>query len=166
MTDSWGVANYFVTTPTSTTYDYILATGGTTTPYMPTTGKMWGYTYTQDASANVTYNGVTQGTGSVTAYINNGAYGNHWDVGNRFTSGSMTAPDGTTINPNIINNCFGYFAETEQNHHFGKCGGTSGSDTSFGTASCDAGATPSSTAGLVPHSFNGGDGRVLQWFML
>jgi hypothetical protein len=93
-------------------------------------------------------------------------YCTHWDWSN---TGSTTQFEvipnrnaGTggnnTIAMNQIDNSFGWFDQTQANHHFGKCGGTEASDYSFSTKTC-AGSS------LVPHSFNNGEGRYLQWFV-
>jgi hypothetical protein len=70
-----------------------------------------------------------------------------------------------TIAMRNINDAFGQFDGTgtngtssaQQNHHFGKCGST-GDDYSFATGFC-------ASTSLYPHSFNGGQGRYLQWWI-
>lgn len=160
MQDAWGLNNYFSSKPSTAAFDYF--SGGTsstcTETQVPTTGKLFGYTYTNGlTTATGTYNGTT--TGNVCPYTTDTTYGAHWDAGGRM-NGTFLSPDGVTnINSNIHNNLFGYFGETQANHHFGKCGGTSASDTSFATTTTCTGSS------LVPHSFNGGEGRYLQWFV-
>jgi hypothetical protein len=55
---------------------------------------------------------------------------------------------------------FGNFSSTMPNHHFGKCvnGFGVGDDFSFEIRTC-------LPANLVPHSFNNGEGRYLQWYV-
>ena len=151
--DTWGNNNYFNVKPSSVAYDYISSGGNSTCTgsSVPTTGKLFGYTYNGTTNTQQ-YNGVN--AGNVCPYINNGGYGSHWDAGNRM-NGIITAPDGTSINANQYNNLFGFFGETEVNHHFGKC---TADDNSFSTVSCGSG-------NLVPHSLNSGQGRYLQWWV-
>lgn len=87
-------------------------------------------------------------------------YGNHFDAGQRIASNPTNytvIPGGKTFNSFYFNDLFGFFGETEINHHFGKCGAGS-DDFAFTTTNC-------SNSQLVPHSFNSGEGRVLQWFV-
>ncbi|THV60474.1 MULTISPECIES: fibrinogen-like YCDxxxxGGGW domain-containing protein [Chryseobacterium] len=151
MNDSWGNGNFFNAKPT-TGYDYIANVASTCEhPIVPTTGKIFGYVY--DARTNnATYNNVAT-AGRVCPYINSG-YTSHWDAGGRI-AGTITAPDGTSINASSFNNLFGFFGEVEGNHLFGKC---TTDDNSFATQTC-------SYTSLRPHSFNSGEGRYLQWFV-
>ncbi len=80
-----------------------------------------------------------------------------------------------TIELRYINNVFGWFSnpgEWQQNHHFGKCAGSG--DYDFSTSDCSKNlGTPGGTlfpdskgaTNMVPHSFNNGEGRYLQWFV-
>ncbi|MFZ4928127.1 hypothetical protein [Chryseobacterium sp. Mn2064] len=151
--DIWSNSNYFNAKPRSSSYDYISSVGVSTCTgsNVPTTGKLFGYIYNGTTNTQQ-YNGVN--SGNVCPYINNGGYGSHWDAGNRM-NGLITAPDGTSINANQYNNLFGFFGETEVNHHFGKC---TADDNSFATVRCSSG-------NLTPHSFNSGQGRYLQWWV-
>lgn len=160
INDTWAQANYFEFNPT-TGYDPII--GGNSTcyeSYIPTKGKLFGYEYRTDGN-NVYYNNIAGG--DICPYMQASGYGLHWDAGNRL-NGTMLAPDGVTnINANIHNNLFGYFGETQANHHFGKCTSSTatsgtGDDYNFTTASCAYGY-------LKPHSFNNGEGRYIQYWV-
>ena len=160
VNDAWAQNNYFEWKPTSG-YDPIA--GGASTCYeslVPTTGKLFGYEYRTDGN-NVYYNNISGG--DVCPYMQASGFGLHWDAGGRLR-GTILAPDGiTTINANIHNNLFGYFGETQANHHFGKCTSSTnaagtGDDYSFSTASCGYGY-------LKPHSFNSGEGRYIQYWV-
>ncbi len=152
MNDSWANNNYFNSKPTAG-YDYIVNDASTCShALVPTTGKIFGYIY-NGQTANATYNGVATAVNGICPYINTG-YSSHWDAGGRM-NGSITAPDGTTISATTFNNMFGFFGETQVNHHFGKC---TTDDNSFSTVTCGVSL-------LRPHSFNSGEGRYTQWFV-
>jgi len=157
MNDTWGVNNFFRIKPTSG-YDYIISNSSTCDESnVPTSGKLFGRSY--DATSNtVVYNGVNT-SGDICPYIGTG-YGNHFDAGQRFANNPTNytvIPGGQTFNAYYFNDLFGFFGETEINHHFGKCDAGS-DDFAFTTTNC-------SSNQLVPHSFNSGEGRVLQWFV-
>lgn len=157
MSDTWGVNNYFRIKPTSG-YDYIANNASTCAESLiPAVGKLFGRDY--NGSTNTpTYNGVAV-NGDICPYVGTG-YGNHFDAGQRIASNPTNytvIPGGQTFNAYYFNDLFGFFGETEINHHFGKCGAGS-DDFAFTTTNC-------SSSQLVPHSFNSGEGRVLQWFV-
>jgi hypothetical protein len=157
MSDNWGVNNFFRIKPTSG-YDYIANSNSTCAESnVPAVGKLFGRAY--NGSTNTpTYNGVNV-NGDICPYVGTG-YGNHFDAGLRIANNPTNytvIPGGQTFNANSFNDLFGFFGETEINHHFGKCGAGS-DDFLFTPNSC-------SSSQLVPHSFNSGEGRVLQWFV-
>lgn len=159
MNDAWGVNNFFRIKPTSG-YDYIANSNSTCVESnVPAVGKLFGYAY--NGSTNTpTYNGVAV-NGDICPYVGTG-FGNHFDAGQRIASNPTNytvIPGGQTFNANYFNDLFGAFnsGENQINHQFGKC--LAGSDDyAFTTMFCTG-------SQLVPHSFNSGEGRVLQWFV-
>lgn len=164
MVDAWGLANYFRVNPRLAAYDYISATLDYTCVQsdIPTDGRLYNIAYNGTANTAM-YNGVPTTAGSICPYSASiaGGFGNHWDAGYRIQVGNVTMPDGTIINTTglpgayLFNNLFGFFGEEQGNHHFGKC---PGDDYSFSTYHCPG-------TQLVPHSFNSGEGRYLQWWV-
>lgn len=168
MNDAWGNQNYFSFYVTSGNYDPI--DGNTTTSnnytYFPLTGKIFGFDYSATTNSNPTsFNGGSGGSRG--NFYRSNTYGTHWNIGSNIPTQTLTQSMPTdetgstttnvSLNPGVLNNAFGFHGETEVNHHFGKCA-QAGDDFSFSTNSCAATAR-------YPHSFNGGQGRVLQWWV-
>jgi hypothetical protein len=65
-----------------------------------------------------------------------------------------------TMVMSVLDYTFGNFNATMPNHHFGRCitGPGIDGDICFTVQTC-------SPSNLIPHSFNGGEGRILQWFV-
>lgn len=169
VNDQWGKENYFIVKPKSATYDYIASSRGNNYEWtgrnVTTEGKLFNQDYNQTANSNtVVYGGSTYSRNIAALYYGRTPYGNHWDMGARITgrpSSTITRQDGgpmtVTVPANRFNNIFGAISETDVNHHIGKCGQGS-DDYSFGTENCSPG-------NKYPHSFNGGEGRVVQWWV-
>jgi hypothetical protein len=163
MNDEWALNNYGIISPRNNADNPMNMTASQAN--VPTTGKIYGKHWEVRPTGG-SYGGweeVTNGERIILLY--NGAYATHWDWAN---AGSGTlfevypnrGGDNNEMRMNGINNGFGWFGETESNHHFGKCNNGAGAndDYSFVTKTC-------ASANLVPHSFNGGQGRYLQWFI-
>ncbi|MGM5630143.1 fibrinogen-like YCDxxxxGGGW domain-containing protein [Apibacter raozihei] len=161
MEDAWAKQNYLIFSPTSDRSSPITSTT-TYYYYYPISGKIFNQdmliTHNPDSR---TYAGATLGDAAFYAG-GSASYPDHININNNVTANNnaFVSPDGTnTLLPSNLDNTFGYFGQTQVNHHFGKCGGSSGDETSFATATCTA-------TGLYPHTnFNGGEGRILQWFV-
>jgi hypothetical protein len=164
MNDEWGMNNYGIIHPRTLTDNPIYTRFGSR-PNIPTDGKVFGKRWEVRTSGSG-YGGwdeVTNAARTILMY-NSTSYCTHWDWSN---DGSATpfevVPNrggaDNTIAMNNFNNMFGWFGETQVNHHFGKCGGAAGDEFSFATKYCAYG-------NLYPHtSINGGEGRYLQWFV-
>lgn len=181
MNDAWGNDNYVVSNPVDKTYDFINTSQatwvfpGTSIPYQ---GEIFGKPYNGTVNP-AQYNGVAIPGYSSSPYFGNTVYGEHWDTGARVPSANISVDfpmfEGGTItrtfNPNGFNNLFGFFGEIELNHLWGKCVNSAqtpvaGNDYDFTIPTCYGNVGLGSGLNhLVPHSFNGGEGRVLQWFV-
>ncbi|MCL1934737.1 MAG: hypothetical protein FWF53_13105 [Candidatus Azobacteroides sp.] len=162
MNDEWGLNNYAIISPRTVAENPLRTNFADNRSYVPTTGMIYGKRW-QVSGSGANYGGWDEVTGSrgILLYNSNG-YCTHWDWGNLGSSAlfDVTPNRGGASNQisiNNINNSFGWFGETQPNHHFGKCGAT-GDDYSFSTRTCGNG-------DLYPHSFNNGQGRYLQWFV-
>jgi len=194
INDAWGEDNYFQSQPASKTYDF-LSTTSTGALYtwngsdIAVTGKYFGITYVQNtANTTVAYGSYTN-TGLCNAtYYATPSYGNHFDVNYRIAVSTATkftallpkhdAPEDREsyqFNPVDINNLFGYQAEDDINHHWGKCGAAS-DDYDFYPALSTTGGSSMRRCGAtyrVPHDFNWNanasparyEGRYLQWWV-
>jgi hypothetical protein len=161
MNDEWALNNYGVLSPRTAAENPIESTLGPR--LVPTVGKLWGKNWAQKATGGGAYGGWDEICGNrLAAFYSNTAYPPHWDMGGCATLFQVVPNKGGANNEqqmNANNNMFGWFGETQPNHHFGKCGGAAASDFDFTTKTC-AGSS------LVPHStINGGEGRYLQWFV-
>lgn len=169
VNDAWAQNNFFKAVPSVATMDFIDGTAGGSTCYesqVPTTGKIFGLVY-NGTTNTPTYNGVNV-AGDICPYYTGAGYGTHWDAGFRMASAATAYTvdfpryDNTTIsltfNPGRFNNLFGWHGvgEGEINHHWGKCGSAAADDYAFTTMNCNS---------QYPHSFNGGQGRYLQWWV-
>ena len=154
MNDEWGLNNYAILSPRSIAENPI-ETGNIGPRQSVTVGKLWG----QKASGGGAYGGWDEVCGNkLAALYNNTSYPTHWDMGGCSTLFEVIPNRGAANNQmrfNATNNMFGWFGETQPNHHFGKCGGASASDFDYTTKTC-AGSS------LLPHStINEGEGRYL-----
>jgi hypothetical protein len=171
MNDEWALNNYGIMSPRKASENpmessTITSSSGRT----PSTGKIYGKRWEVKATGGAT---ATGGWDEITgnrrvALYNNSTYSAHWDFGVS-TDGSRTpfevypnrnigTTNSNTISMDEMNNMFGWFGETQPNHHFGKCSSASADDYSFATKHC-------TTTNLYPHSFNNGQGRYVQWFV-
>jgi hypothetical protein len=165
--DEWALNNYGIISPRNQGDNPILSTFGPR-GNVPCSGKLYGKRWEQKASGGGAYGGWDEVSGNrLIALYNNNTYCTHWDMGAsgnttqfqvvpKLTDSSVSTDN--SISTSTWNNMFGWFGETQPNHHFGKCGGTSGDDYKFTTKSC-------ASTTMAPHSFNGGEGRYLQWFV-
>lgn len=159
MSDKWGMANYAIISPLATPNNQNPFTSASAyLYYVPTVGKIFGYDLNITTTTR-TYAGVNLLDAAF--FLNDASYANHFNFGNSTSSVSnLMSPDGVnTFANNNLNNVFGFFGETQVNHHFGKCGGAAGDEFSFAVKTC-------AYTNLYPHtSINSGEGRVLQWFV-
>jgi hypothetical protein len=173
MNDAWALNNYGVVSPRTVAQNPIETTFGALAR-VPATGKIWGKKWEVRTSGGGGYGGLYEdASGQMVshpyiAFYNNTTYTTHWDFG---LAGSSTlfqvVPNkGASNNEariSMMNNAFGWFGETQGNHHFGKCGGASADDYDFTTKTCGSG---TGTLDLKPHNtINGGEGRYMQWFV-
>jgi hypothetical protein len=165
MNNDWAVNNYVIVSPRNNAENPILSQFGGR-GRIPAAGKIYGKRWEVRATGGGGEGGWDEMSGNrgYTTIWSNNDYCTHWDFN---LTGSpalfQVIPNrggaNNEMRMNAIDNSFGWFGETNQaNHHFGKCGGTSADDYSFATKQC-TGST------RVPHSFNGGEGRYLQWFV-
>ena len=169
MYDEWALNNYVILSPTGSAQNPIhskyIAKGR-----VPAEGKIYGKQFGVKVSGGGTSGGYTEfgNHATILLYSHNG-YCTHWDFTNNVSGSSFAViPNrggaNNTISFSNINNAFGWFSETQPNHHFGKCSNSgnatsSADDFTFQTKTCGA-------AALYPHaSINGGEGRILQWFV-
>jgi hypothetical protein len=170
MNDEWGKNNYAELTPASQAVNPISTSSGNAYVYPDSHGSLTGKLYGQDwivSGSTHTVGGYSYGNGAL--YRNDwGNYGTHWNMGGSINNNAPTSNVKVTVVPsfngtqtiklNTIDNVFGYYGDTQSNHHFGKCR-QNGDDYSFiQYASCPSG-------DLYPHSFNNGEGRYCQWFV-
>lgn len=163
MNDEWGLNNYAILTPRSTSENPVERDIISNNRNAPTVGKLWGRNWGVKATTRGwdEYDATT-GTG----LYSNARYPTHWNFTGQSTTNFEVIPKRPGATDNIMrfsyaNNMFGWFGETQPNHHFGKCG-VNGDDYSFTPKTCGSSAT---TTSLRPHSFNNGEGRYLQWFV-
>jgi hypothetical protein len=167
MDDKWALNNYGIISPRNQADNPILSTYDGR-GHVPATGKLFGKRWEVITTSNGNYGGWDEVSGNryITLY-NNDTYCTHWNWSNLGSNTQFQVVPNLTnsdiANDNSIamsnmNNIFGWFGETQPNHHFGKCGGVSGDDYKFTTKTCLG-------SGMVPHSLNSGEGRYLQWFV-
>ena len=165
MNDEWALNNYGIISPRSKNENPIETNFSDYRIRVPAEGKIFGKQWRVMAAGGGGAGGwdeVTGDRGAMELYSSTG-YCTHWNFSNAGSSTQFeVVPDYGRTNNTIafsqIDNSFGWFGETQANHHFGKCDGTAGDNYSFTTKSC-AGTS------LIPHSFNNGEGRYLQWFV-
>ena len=168
MKDEWALNNYGIISPRTTNENPIETNFADWRSRVPTEGKIFGKRWEVKASGGGGYGGwdeMSGNRGEMTLYSSIG-FCTHWNFANLGSStlfqvvpnpGNLSSTT-NQISMTNVDNSFGWFGETQVNHHFGKCGGTSGDDYSFSTRTC-------ASSSLVPHSFNNGEGRYLQWFV-
>jgi hypothetical protein len=163
MDDQWALNNYAIISPRNTGENPIETDFNDWKGRIPTEGKLFGKTWSLKASGGGSYGGVWNGVnhGDMALWNSNG-YTTHWNFGNQSVSSQglfQVVPNlgggNNEVQVSNINNVFGWWGETEVNHHFGKC---TSDDYSFSTKTCGH-------ATLTPHSFNSGEGRYIQWFV-
>jgi hypothetical protein len=134
-------------------------------------GKKWGAKRTGSGTTLQGWDEMSGNRGNMGMY-SNGSYCTHWNFSNAGSNTEFSViPNRGGANNTIafsnMDNMFGWFGQTEANHHFGKCGNKNNataaeqaaySDFSFDNKTCLC-------ARLYPHSFNNGEGRYLQWFV-
>ena len=169
MNDAWALNNYGIISPTRAADNPLLATGIDNRGRVPAEGKVFGKQWRITATGGGGMGGwdeVSGNRGEMGLYSSS-SFNTHWNFGN---AGSGTRFDvvpnkggaNNTIAMNNMNNMFGWFGETQVNHHFGKCSSATADDYSFATTTCGS-------ASLFPHSFNPvngtNQGRYLQWYV-
>lgn len=197
MDDAWGNENYFVidfagsSTSAIRNEDLLrtTATGGFNYDYTgpKVDGKVFNVQWSKNGiNGQTTFNNVQRsGTSGAFYYDINCAYGHHWDYGGLAVSTStsitttITTVEGNQMqiafNPSWINNFWGTVnAETNLNHHIGKC---TGSTDEYSFTSTTASPNICTPANQYPHSFNPVynttnpsvvdyyHGRVFQWWV-
>ena len=169
MNDEWGINNYGIISPRNIA-DNPLQSEFAARRNVPAEGKLFGKQWKVLATGGGYYGGWDEISGNhpYIAIYNNATYTTHWDWG---FGGSTTlfqvVPNKGGANNEMriseMNNMFGWYGEDQPNHHFGKCGTSttvaSGDEFSFTTKRC-------TNTLLWPHTtFNGGQGRICQWFV-
>jgi hypothetical protein len=169
MHDEWALNNYGIISPRAVNENPIETNFNNWRARVPSEGKIFGKRWRIDPSISAGYGGWDEMSGNRGELViyNSNSYSTHFNFGNNpwgtvSTTLFEVVPNlggaNNTIAMSHINNAFGWFGETEVNHHFGKCSSTTASDTDFSIATC-------SPANLYPHSFNNGEGRCMQWFV-
>ncbi len=159
--DTWASNNYAVFDfSTAGTDDFI---GGTfTEDEVKVTSKLFGKNYQMDGTGSgnhVSFDGQSW----TYALIYNQSYA-------RVISHQTSAPDyaftyvtsdGSTVSNDLneLDDIWGLYGDSTFNHHIGKCT-TSGGDDYQGVTDCSG-----SRSNRAAHSFNGGKGRFVQWFV-
>jgi hypothetical protein len=163
MRDQWALNNFAILSSTNRLQNPFVTepTNTWTNGFVPTVGRVFGKRWeVRPGGGWDEVSGLRQ-----IRVQSNTSDGFVWEWGSR---GSNTPFE---VRPNLggINNTmtmasfdllFGNFNSMMPNHHFGKCNIGPGSDDDFcfSTRIC-------SPVNLVPHSFNDGQGRILQWFV-
>ncbi|MCC8147155.1 MAG: hypothetical protein LIO93_12150 [Bacteroidales bacterium] len=175
INDYWALENFMDIQPQSTRYDLIASTAGNSYTWSGTdikaTGKLFNLDYNQTSGNTVVYGGLTTTSATSAFYYGRTPYVNHWDAGFRLRNTTLqtevTKIDGSkytmNVNPHHFDNIFGAINEDEITHHIGKCvniGSTPSQVDDYGDATSRCAYTR-----RFPHSFNGGEGRVVQWFV-
>jgi len=179
MDDEWGLNNYAIIMPNTRANNPLFTNFGDYRVRVPAEGKVFGKKWSVSATGGGTDGGWDEisGNRNYMRLYNSAGFCTHWDFAEGWSNASTTPfqviPNkGGAVNTTYmrrLNNLFGWFGETEVNHHFGKCGAT-GENYSFEPATC-------ADSNLYPHSFNPVDisttstpniqnqGRYLQWFV-
>ncbi|TWP29125.1 hypothetical protein ETU08_04160 [Apibacter muscae] len=168
--DAWAVDNYSINTVFSggnpTTGDY-------TSVGYTTEGKLFSYSLTKPSTQNRTH--IYNGTSYNNAYgfwnqVFYAGYYGVWGGASRSTTETLTytTPDGGTdvVYPYYINDLWTlYTPENQLNHHIGKCRVENNSSSAEGP---DYGGLSSCSGNFsyrTPHSFNNGEGRIIQSYI-
>jgi len=162
MRDSWALNNFAIMSAHNHGQNPYLNIW--TTSYVPTAGRVFGKRWEVRAS-----DGWDEMSGNRRIRMrnsNSNAFGGaiwHWENRGSTTYFEVRPNRGGDINTTRMSDfdyLFGNFNTTMPNHHFGKCvdGSGVGDDFSFEIRTCQP-------ANLVPHSFNNGEGRYLQWYV-
>ncbi|MCL2027733.1 MAG: hypothetical protein FWG79_04505 [Bacteroidales bacterium] len=168
MNCDWALNNYAIISPRNEADNPIFSQYVNRS--VPTVGKIYGKRWemrTSGPGSGGWSEVIGNHTVGMTVYSNS-SWCTHWDF---YTHGGVGSSSQFEVIPdrggadNIIawghiDNSFGDFSQTMPNHHFGKCSSGSGAndDYSFETKTC-------SPSNLVPHSFNSGEGRYVQWYV-
>ncbi|MCL2413629.1 MAG: hypothetical protein FWC94_00025 [Bacteroidales bacterium] len=175
MRDAWAANNFVIMSPRHSSENPIRMTWANTaaasrTSRPPSVGRVFG------ARFEVRLTPTGGGTGGGWSEHGGGRRIRVWNVTgaganagfsyNFNASGSTAAfqvrPDlngggaANTISMANMHNMFGNPSTTMPNHHFGRC--PAGDDYSFTIRTCAA-------ATMIPHSFNNGEGRFMQWWV-
>jgi hypothetical protein len=198
MDDEWALNNYVIISPRNTS-ENPLETSYEAKGRVPSEGKVYGKQFKLLASGGGSQGGWDEVSGNrdYMGIWSSNTYCTHFNFSN---VGSNQSFQIYPLDPNTdaskqkvsfedMNNMFGWFGETQPNHHFGKC--TSSTSLSKPEGSSGEGNTASANdyaffgptsknpqegfyssslsrcpcANLKPHSFNNGEGRYLQWFV-
>jgi hypothetical protein len=162
MNDEWALNNYGIISPRSLSENPIETSFSKA---VVSQGKIFGQKW-EVMVVGTSYRGWDDITGNRSAMhlYNTHSYCTHWYF-SRAGSGTMfqVTPNrggkDNTTQMTAITHAFGRYNYNEANHHFGKCGGPDADDFDFTTKTC----APNN---LYPHSFNNGEGRYLQWFVM
>lgn len=171
--DAWAKNNYAVFDfSTAGTYDFI-GNAGWSIDLVKVTSKLFGKNYT------------TSGTGSGNHVTFDGRSWNYaftYNNGNaRVISHQNTPPNYpftytntnntvTSTNLNVMDDIWGPYGDNTFNHHIGKCKVTNSTaaaagDDYQGLTGCNGAYYNGAGSYRTPHSFNGGEGRYVQWFV-
>ena len=171
MNDEWALNNYGIISPQNESQNPLITPFNDYKGKIPAEGKIFGKRWEVRASGgHPSYGGWDEVTGNHDdmALWNTDDYCTHWNFGNDNSTTSFDVipnkgADNNSIRICDINNAFGWFGETEANHHFGKC---THDDYSFQHTENYWGMKKAcQSSKLKPHSFNNGQGRYLQWFV-
>ncbi|MDR1632654.1 MAG: hypothetical protein LBR97_07220 [Dysgonamonadaceae bacterium] len=161
MNDEWALNNYGIASPRNQSENPIET--GLSGKGVISQGKIFGNKWAVKLNG-ANFQGWDEINGDRTSMniFSNPTYCTHWNFENMGDASFQVLPNrggsDNTVSMKNINNAFGWFGETEVNHHFGKCGGQNGNDFDFSIKTCI-------NTNLYPHSFNNGEGRYLQWFV-
>ena len=174
MRDTWAANNFVVMTPISTAFNPIYSSWESRTGNrVPSTGRIYGVRFEVRQTGGGSGGGWAEigGNRRIRVVNSTSSSGFHFN----FDRGGSTTffqvrPDlnggGTENRLRMADmaNMFGVHTSSTgassqpPNHHFGKCGTATGHDFSFSIVRCTA-------ASMVPHSFNNGEGRYMQWWV-
>ncbi|TWP23839.1 hypothetical protein ETU10_06295 [Apibacter muscae] len=168
--DLWAVDNYLITNIISggnpTTGDY-------TSPGFTSEGKLFSYSLTKPTAGNRThiYNGKSYT--NTNGFWNQGFFAGFYGANGGASSSTseslaFTTPDGSVdyVFPYYINDLWTlYTPENQLNHHIGKCRVANNSTSAEGP---DYGGLANCSGNLnyrTPHTFNNGEGRIIQSYI-
>lgn len=161
MNDPWALNNYAIISPRTAAEQPVMVPYAAADRWPPAAGKLWGKRWEVKTIGGGAYGGWDEVSGDrLIAGYNSDAFCTHWDWGFGGSATQFEAEPNLNVNGgnnmiymSAMNNAFGWFGETQPNHHFGKC---AGDDYNFETKVCGT---------LIPHSFNNGEGRYMMWFV-